>query len=268
MNRETLYKEILKKKSFLCIGLDTDMQRLPNCVKNADDPVFEFNRRIIDATRDYCVAYKLNTAFYEANGASGWHTLDKTMRYIGKSHFTIADAKRGDIGNTCDMYARAFFEAMNCDAVTLSPYMGSDSVKPFFKYAEKFSIVLGLTSNPSAVDFQNAKDQDGNDWFMHVIKTASGWGTADNMMFVVGATRAEYLADIRKIIPDHFLLIPGVGAQGGSLEDVVKYGMNKQIGLLINASRSIIYASSDDAFDSAAAKEAQTMQQAMSKFIS
>lgn len=267
MDSQTLYQEIIRKNTFLCIGLDSDIQRLPDCVKNADDPVFEFNRRIIDATRDYCIAYKLNTAFYEANGASGWLTMDKTIRYIGKTHLTIADAKRGDIGNTCDQYARAFFETMDCDAITLAPYMGSDSITPFLKYQGRYAIVLGLTSNPSATEFQYAKDKNDNEWFLHIIQTAAQWGNANNMMFVVGATRADRLADIRKIIPDHFLLIPGIGTQGGSLEDVVKFGINKQVGLLVNSSRTIIFASTTSDFDRCAADEAIKISKEMALLL-
>lgn len=267
MNKQQLIATIRQRKSFLCVGLDTDIQKIPPSLLQTEDPVFEFNRRIIDATRDYCVAYKLNTAFYELLGAEGWRILDKTFHYIGKSHFTIADAKRGDIGNTCDMYARAFFEQMNCDAVTLAPYMGRDSVQPFLKYPDKFAIVLGLTSNPSAADFQYLPLQGDKLLYQQVIQTAATLGTSDNMMFVVGATRAEWLKEIRAIIPNHFLLVPGVGAQGGSLEDVVKYGMNEEVGLLVNSSRAIIYASSGDDFDQRAGEEAFKMQQEMMQWL-
>ncbi len=267
MNKQQLIENIRQRKTFLCVGLDTDLQKIPPCLLQADDPVFEFNRRIIDATRNYCVAYKLNTAFYEALGADGWRIMYKTFHYIGKSHFTIADAKRGDIGNTCDMYARAFFEHMDCNAITISPYMGRDSVESFLKYPGRFSIVLGLTSNPSAADFQYLNLDDNTLLYQQVIQTAATWGSADNMMFVVGATRAEWLKNIRQIIPDHFLLVPGVGAQGGSLEEVVNYGMNKDVGLLVNSSRAIIYASLGEDFDVRAGEEAYQIQQQMSKWI-
>lgn len=267
MNKQQLTELIRRRKSFLCVGLDTDIQKIPSFLKQAEDPVFEFNRRIIDATRNFCVAFKLNTAFYESLGAEGWRIMDKTFHYIGDSHFTIADAKRGDIGNTCDMYARAFFEQMQCNSITLTPYMGRDSVDPFLKYPDKFSIVLGLTSNPSAADFQYLNLEGNNLLYRQVIQTAASWGSPENMMFVVGATRAEWLKDIRQIIPDHFLLVPGVGAQGGSLEEVVKYGMNREVGLLVNSSRGIIYASSGEDFDVKAGEEAQKMQQEMMQWL-
>lgn len=267
MNKKQLIETIRQRKSFLCIGLDTDIKKIPFFLLQADDPIFEFNRRIIDATRDYCVAYKLNTAFYESLGADGWHTMNKTFHYIGKTHFTIADAKRGDIGNTCQMYARAFFEQMHCDAITLAPYMGRDSVEPFLKYPNKFSIVLGLTSNPSAADFQFLNLVNNQKLYHQVIQTASTWGSSENMMFVVGATKAKWIKEIRQIVPNHFLLVPGVGAQGGSLEEVVKYGMNEEVGLLVNSSRSIIYASSGQDFDVKAGEEAQKIQQEMMKWL-
>jgi len=267
MNKAQLIENIRMRKSFLCVGLDTDIQRIPTFLLQAEDPVFEFNRRIIDATRNYCVAYKLNTAFYEALGADGWRIMHKTFHYIGKSHFTIADAKRGDIGNTCNMYARAFFEHMDCNAITLAPYMGQDSVNPFLKYPGKFSIVLGLTSNPGAADFQYLYTEGNTKLYQQVIQKAAAWGSSENMMFVAGATRAEWLKNIRQIIPDHFLLVPGVGAQGGSLEEVVKYGMNNEVGLLVNSSRAIIYASSGEDFDVRAGEEAYRIQLQMSKWI-
>lgn len=266
MTRNELITLIKNRKSFLCVGLDTDIAKIPAHLKGFDDPVFEFNRRIIDATRTYCVAYKLNTAFYEAMGAEGWRIMEKTFAYIGKSHFTIADAKRGDIGNTCDMYAKAFFKTMQVDSITLAPYMGKDSVDPFLQYEGKWSIVLGLTSNNSAADFQFISCND-TPLYQHVIKIASGWGNENNTMFVVGATKAEMLADIRKIIPNHFLLVPGVGAQGGSLEEVVKYGKSKDIGLLVNSSRAIIYASNAEDFDVKAGEEAKKMAIEMARFI-
>lgn len=259
MTREQLIQNIYKRKSFLCVGLDTDIEKIPAHLHSFEDPVFEFNRRIIDATKEYCVAYKLNTAFFESLGAKGWQTMHKTFAYIGKSHFTIADAKRGDIGNTCDMYAKAFFKEMDVDSITLAPYMGRDSVDPFLKYEDKWSIILGLTSNPSAANFQFNKDAAGKELYKTVIETASKWGNESNTMFVVGATKAEMLQEIREIIPNHFLLVPGVGAQGGSLSEVVKYGKNKDIGLLVNSSRAIIYASNGEDFEEKAAEEAKKM---------
>lgn len=259
MTRQELISNIRQRKSFLCVGLDTDITKIPSHLASFQDSVFEFNKRIIDATREYCVAYKLNSAFFESLGARGWETMQKTFDYIGKSHFTIADAKRGDIGNTCDMYAKAFFEGMDVDSITLAPYMGRDSVDPFLKYKDKWSIILGLTSNPSAADFQFNKDHSGNELYKTVISAASNWGNDANTMFVVGATKAEMLQDIRTIIPNHFLLVPGVGAQGGSLAEVAKYGMNKDIGLLVNSSRGIIYAGSGIDFEEKAAAEAKKM---------
>jgi len=254
MTREFLIEQINKKKSFLCVGLDTDIEKIPSHLKTAADAVFQFNKEIIDATKDYCVAYKLNTAFYEARGLKGWEALEKTVNYIPDTHFKIADAKRGDIGNTSDQYAKAFFEAISFDAITVAPYMGSDSVKPFLKYNDKWTIVLGLTSNEGSKDFQQQKI--GRDFlYEEVIRKTSEWGSKENLMFVVGATKATELSSIRKIIPDHFLLIPGVGAQGGSLADVCKYGLNNDCGLLINASRAIIYAGKNTNF----AEEARTV---------
>ena len=254
MTREFLIEQINKKKSFLCVGLDTDIEKIPSHLKTAADAVFQFNKEIIDATKDYCVAYKLNTAFYEARGLKGWEALEKTVNYIPDTHFKIADAKRGDIGNTSDQYAKAFFEAISFDAITVAPYMGSDSVKPFLKYNDKWTIVLGLTSNEGSKDFQQQKI--GRDFlYEEVIRKTSEWGSKENLMFVVGATKATELSSIRKIIPDHFLLIPGVGAQGGSLADVCNYGLNNDCGLLINASRAIIYAGKNTNF----AEEARTV---------
>ena len=266
MTREELIKEIYRKKSFLCVGLDTELKKLPSCVMNSDDPVFEFNRRIIDATKDHCVSYKINTAFYEAMGTEGWECMQKTIYYIGKSHFIIADAKRGDIGNTSDQYAQAFFKKLPCDSVTVAPYMGKDSVQSFLNYPGKFAIVLGLTSNESAADFQTINDEHGVPLYLRVIEKAASWGTEDNMMFVVGATKAEWLREIRKVIPNHFLLVPGVGAQGGSLEEVVKFGKNQNVGLLVNSSRGIIYASSADDFDIIAKQEAAKIHQQMMNY--
>lgn len=249
MNKEALVQCILEKKSFLCVGLDIDPWKLPKGV-----PPLDFNKAIIDATRDHCVAYKPNTAFYEAMGVAGWQLLEETIHYIGKDHFIIADAKRGDIGNTARQYALAFFEQLQCDAITVAPYMGKDSVTPFMDFSDKWAIVLALTSNAGATDFQLWPDV--NDaLYKHVLSTVASWGTDRNTMFVVGATRAEMLGEIRRMLPDHFLLVPGVGAQGGSLEEVVKHGLNRDVGLLVNASRSILYASSDPELFAKAAKD-------------
>ncbi len=263
MTRKELFKEIKRKKSFLCVGLDSDPMKLPKCVLAYEDPVFEFNKRIIDATKDYCVAYKPNIAFYEAQGTKGWESLKKTLDYIPKEIFTISDAKRGDIGNTSNLYARAFFESMNFDSVTVAPYMGSDSVTPFLDYNNKWVILLALTSNKGGLDFQTEKLSSGEFLFEKVLRKSLEWGNEDNLMYVVGATRAKMLKEIRKIVPDSFLLIPGVGAQGGSLEDVVEYGMNKSCGLLVNSSRGIIFKSSENDFDSVAGEEAKIIQSKM-----
>ena len=266
MTREFLIEQINKKKSFLCVGLDTDIEKIPSHLKTAADAVFQFNKEIIDATKDYCVAYKLNTAFYEARGLKGWEALEKTANYIPDTHFKIADAKRGDIGNTSDQYAKAFFETISFDAITVAPYMGSDSVKPFLKYNDKWTIVLGLTSNEGSKDFQQQKI--GRDFlYEEVIRKTSEWGSKENLMFVVGATKATELSSIRKIIPDHFLLIPGVGAQGGSLADVCKYGLNNDCGLLINASRAIIYAGKNTNFAEEARTVALQYQTEMKRYL-
>lgn len=244
MNKKELIKQIYKKKSFLCIGLDSDLLKIPDHLLTFEDPVFEFNKQIIDATKDLCVAYKLNIAFYESNGLKGWNSLMKTIEYIPKNLFTIADAKRGDIGNTSKMYASTFFESMNFNSVTVSPYMGSDSVEPFLKFKNKWVILLALTSNKGSLDFQTIIGKNNNELYKEVISVSSKWGDDKNMMYVVGATQASSLLEIRKLIPNHFILVPGVGAQGGSLSDVVKYGLNSECGLLVNSSRSIIYSSS------------------------
>ena len=269
MKKEQLYKNIIKKKSFLCIGLDTDIKKIPEHLKGYKDPVFEFNKAIIDSTADITVCYKPNIAFYESMGSCGWDSLEKTVGHIKKNYpdiFVIADAKRGDIGNTSAMYARAFFENMDFDAVTVSPYMGSDSIKPFMTFEEKWVIILALTSNTGSEDFQQIKSNDG---FMYetVIKKSSAWGNSDNIMYVVGATKAHELEKIRKIIPDHFLLIPGVGAQGGSLAEVVKYGLNSKCGLLVNASRSVIYAGNGNDFNIKAREQALIIQQEMASCL-
>lgn len=271
VNAKQLFEQILLKKSFLCVGLDTDSEKIPQHLLTLDDPVFEFNKAIIDATAEYTVAYKPNLAFYEANAAKGWGSLEKTVRYVKAKYpeiLIIADAKRGDIGNTSDMYARAFFDAMDVDAVTLSPYMGADTVMPFLAYEGKWAILLALTSNPSATDFEMLCLESGEYLYEKVIKTAMTWGTPDNTMFVVGATKAEMLGGIRKIAPDHFLLVPGVGAQGGSLADVARYGMNSRCGLLVNSSRGIIYASKDENFAAAAGRAAAEVQTEMAELLS
>jgi orotidine-5'-phosphate decarboxylase len=265
MTRKELFEQIKKKGSFLCVGLDTDTEKLPAHLLDEEDPVFEFNRQIIDSTHEHCVAYKLNTAFYEADGVSGWISLEKTASYLRiqyPNHFTIADAKRGDIGNTSAMYARAFFANMDFDSVTVAPYMGEDSVRPFLSHPDKWVILLALTSNKGASDFQMLQTGDSK-LFETVLRTSSRWGDADNLMYVVGATKAGMLTDIRNIIPDHFLLVPGVGAQGGSLEEVAEYGMNSNCGLLVNASRSIIYAGSGSDFALLAKGESIKIQEEM-----
>ena len=268
MNREDLVHQIKSKRSFLCIGLDTDIKKIPTHLLELEDPVFEFNKQIIDATKDLCVSYKSNIAFYESLGVSGWVSLQKTLDYIPKNIFTIADAKRGDIGNTSNMYARAFFEKMNFDSVTVAPYMGSDSVTPFLEFKDKWAIVLALTSNKGGLDFQKIENKNGKQLFEQVLETSQNWGTDKNMMYVVGATRAEQLSEIRAIIPNHFLLVPGVGAQGGSVEEVAKYGMNADCGLLVNSSRGIIYASSDIDFAEKSREEAEKLQHKMDILLS
>ena len=268
MNRQELINQIKAKRSFLCIGLDTDIKKIPSHLLDNEDPIFEFNKLIIDATKDLCVAYKPNIAFYESMGISGWNALQKTLDYIPKDVFTIADAKRGDIGNTSQMYARAFFENMNFDAITITPYMGADSATPFLESENKWAIILALTSNKGGLDFQQIKSEKGKQLFEQVLETSKNWGTDKNIMYVVGATRSEQFLAIRGIIPNHFLLVPGVGAQGGSLEEVVKYGMNEDCGLLVNSSRGIIYASSDLDFAEKAREKAEILQHKMDIFLS
>ncbi len=271
MNKEQLFQIIKKKKSFLCIGLDTDIKKIPQHLLSAEDPIFEFNKQIIDATHKLTAAYKPNLAFYESLGSKGWDSLEKTVNYIHSvtsDIFIIADAKRGDIGNTSAMYARTFFETYNFNGVTLAPYMGFDTVSPFLEYEGRWSIILALTSNKSASDFQYIKSNDGNFLFEDVLKTAQTWGTDDQIMFVVGATKAEALQGIRKIAPNNFLLVPGVGAQGGSLEEVAEHGMNSHCGLLVNSSRGIIYASSDKDFATLAKEKASELQQEMEVYLS
>jgi len=267
MNVDQLIKEIYNKKSFLAVGLDTDLAKIPAFLLEYDDPAFEFNKRIIDATRDFCVAYKVNTAFYEDKGVDGWETLLRTEAYIGNNHFKIADAKRGDIGNTSDRYAQAFFTEANFDAVTVAPYMGYDSIAPFLAYENKYAIMLALTSNPGADDFQLQKLENGKYLFEQVVETSSQWKNSERLMYVTGATRPEYLQAIRKISPHSFFLVPGVGAQGGSMEDVVKHGRTANIGLLINASRSIIYAGNGENFAGKAAEEAKKIVDEMSIYF-
>jgi orotidine-5'-phosphate decarboxylase len=269
MNKTELINQIKTKQTFLCVGLDPDLEKLPKHLLKEEDPIFEFNKQIIDATAPYCVSFKPNTAFYEAYGIKGMISHQKTIQYIKSNypnHFIIADAKRGDIGNTSAMYAQAFFKDLQADAITVAPYMGSDSVKPFLKFENKWAIVLGLTSNEGSVDFQQKK-VDGKALYLTVIETCATWGSDENMMFVIGATKAQMLTEIRKIIPNHFLLVPGVGAQGGSLQEVCKYGINENIGLLVNSSRGIIYASSEKDFAEKAAEEAKKMSDEMKQIV-
>ena len=268
MNKQELINQIKLKKSFLCIGLDTDIQKIPEHLLKFDDPVFEFNKQIIDSTKDLCVAYKLNTAFYESNGINGWKSLMKTIEYIPKNIFSIADAKRGDIGNTSKMYAKTFFETMDFDSITVNPYMGSDSVEPFLDFNNKWVILLALTSNKGSEDFQNFSNQSNVKLYQQVIEKSMDWSDDSRIMYVVGATKSDSLKEIRKIIPDHFLLIPGVGAQGGSLDDVVKFGMNKDCGLLINSSRSIIYAGQRENFAENAREAALKIKSEMENYLS
>lgn len=266
MNKQQLIEEIKTKCSFLCVGLDTDIKKLPQCILDADDPIFSFNKEIIDATSDYCVAYKPNLAFYEALGTKGLDAFERTVDYLKSnypSHFIIADAKRGDIGNTSNLYARTFFEQYNVDAVTVAPYMGEDSVTPFLSYKDKWVILLALTSNKGSADFQLTKDENGVPLFEKVLRQSMKWGDNENMMYVVGATQGKMFEQIRAIVPNHFLLVPGVGAQGGSLEEVCKYGMNKECGLLVNSSRGIIYADGSSQFADVAAQKAKELQEQM-----
>jgi orotidine-5'-phosphate decarboxylase len=265
MNKQELITQIQQKKSFLCIGLDVDLSKIPTHLLGEEDPIFEFNKQLIDATHHLAVAYKPNIAFYEAYGIKGWIALEKTINYLNKNYpeiFTIADAKRGDIGNTSTMYAKAFFEDLNFDSVTVAPYMGSDSVEPFLAFKNKTTILLALTSNKGGLDFQGLKTNN-TELYKEVIKTALTWKNSENLMFVVGATKAEYFSEIRKIVPNHFLLVPGIGVQGGNLQEVCKYGLTKDCGLLINSSRGIIYAGTDENFAKAAQQEAVKLQQEM-----
>ena len=265
MTRQEIIRQIEEKQSFLCVGLDPDLTKLPRFFLDFEDPVFEFNRRVIDATKDYCVAYKPNVAFYEALGTGGWQALAKTLDYIPSTHFSIADAKRGDIGNTSRLYATTFFQTFDFDAVTIAPYMGEDSVAPFLEFEDKWVILLALTSNAGSADFQFYKNAEGRPLFEHVVERAMTWGDKDNLMFVVGATQTAHLRQVRSIAPDHFLLVPGVGAQGGDLPTVFREGKNDHVGMLVNASRSIIFAGKEaDSFDQAVSQSAKSLQSDMS----
>ena len=266
MDKKQLFENIKAKKSFLCVGLDTDIKKIPQHLLKEEDPIFSFNKAIIDATAPYCIAYKPNLAFYESMGVKGWISFEKTIKYLNENypnHFIIADAKRGDIGNTSAMYARTFFEEMNIDSVTVAPYMGEDSVSPFLTYPNKWVILLALTSNKGSHDFQLTADRNGERRFEKVLRQSQNWGNDENMMYVVGATQGKMFEDIRKVAPNHFLLVPGIGAQGGSLEEVCKYGMNSTCGLIVNSSRAIIYADSTENFAKVAAEKAKEVQQQM-----
>ncbi len=268
MTRQALFEQIISKSSYLCVGLDTDIHKIPEHLLDKEDPVFEFNKAIIDATADFCVAYKPNIAFYEAMGAEGWLSLQKTLDYIPDTHFTIADAKRGDIGNTSNLYARAFFDNMDFDSVTVAPYMGEDSVKPFMAFEGKWVILLALTSNKGSSDFQFIRDsEDGNPLYEKVMRIASTWGSAENLMFVTGATHPEKFSELRAIAPDNFFLVPGIGAQGGDLQAVSQYGMNDHVGLLVNSSRGIIYAGQGKDFADKAQQAAKILQGQMSQIL-
>ena len=269
MDHKRLFENIVKKRSFLCVGLDFEIEKIPSFLMKGNNPIFEFNKRIIDATQEFAIAYKPNVAFYECYGVKGWTSLELTVRYIKENYpdiFLIADAKRGDIGNTSKMYAKAFLENMPFDAITVAPYMGEDSVTPFLSYSEKWVALLVLTSNKGADNFQY-HNEDGIKLYERVLSVSQKWGTINNLMYVVGATRAEMLKGIRKLVPDHFLLVPGVGAQGGSLAEVAKYGLNSKCGLLVNSSRGIIFADNSDKFDKVAGEKAKEMQVEMEKYL-
>lgn len=266
MTRKALHEQILLKNSYLCVGLDTDVEKIPNHLKGHPDATFEFNKAIIDATKDHCVSYKINTAFYEAIGLKGWDAMERTVNYIPSTHLKIADAKRGDIGNTSSQYAKAFFETMNFDAITVAPYMGEDSIRPFLEYENKWTIVLGLTSNKGARDFE-LQNNGSKMLYETVIETVSQWGTPENLMFVAGATRADEFINLRSLAPDHFFLVPGVGAQGGSLKDISEKAMIKDCGILVNASRAIIYASENENFADEAGAIAQQYQFEMMGYL-
>ena len=268
MNKQQLFENIKRKQSFLCVGLDTDIKKIPEHLLKEEDPIFAFNKAIIDATAPYCIAYKPNLAFYESMGVKGWIAFEKTVEYIKKNYpdqFIIADAKRGDIGNTSAMYARSFFEELDIDAVTVAPYMGEDSVTPFLTYEGKWVILLALNSNKGSHDFQLTEDKAGERLFEKVLRKSQEWANDQNMMYVVGATQGKMFEDIRKIVPEHFLLVPGIGAQGGSLEEACKYGMNSKCGLIVNSSRAIIYADKSEAFAQAAKNEAEKVQKQMAE---
>lgn len=267
MNKAQLFEQIKKKNSYLCVGLDTDISKIPPHLKNSSDPIFEFNKQIIDATHPYCIAYKPNIAFYEALGSKGWDSLAKTLEYIPRECFTIADAKRGDIGNTSSLYAKAFFEQMTFDSITVAPYMGEDSVKPFLEFKNKWVILLAHTSNSGSSDFQLIESKSGKKLYEEVITKSQQWGTPEQLMYVVGATRADKIADIRKLAPEHFFLVPGIGAQGGDLAETSKHGLNKQCGLIVNSTRAIIYASADKDFASAAGSEARKVKEEMATLL-
>jgi orotidine-5'-phosphate decarboxylase len=267
MNRTQLVEQIRSKQNYLCVGLDTDITKIPGHLLSGSDPVFAFNKAIIDATKDHCVSYKINTAFYESQGLKGWEAMEKTVNYIPETHFRIADAKRGDIGNTSSQYAKTFFEIMPFDAVTVAPYMGEDSIRPFLDYIDRWTIVLGLTSNAGSADFQQLVTSDGKRLYETVLAKIASWGTPGNLMFVAGATQASDFEHIRSIVPDHFLLVPGVGAQGGSLEEVSKYGLNKDCGLLVNASRAIIFAGGGEDFASKAGLIAKEYADEMAGYL-
>lgn len=282
MNRQQLVEQIFSKQTYLCVGLDTDITKIPKHLLSATDPIFEFNKKIIEATQDFCVSYKINTAFYEAHGLKGWEALEKTVNYIPSTHFKIADAKRGDIGNTSSQYAKAFFETMNFDAITVAPYMGEDSVKPFLEYKDKWTILLGLTSNPGSEDFElqkiikkiesldegmHTRKQEEKFLYECVLQKASEWGTTENLMFVIGATQADEFVNIRKLTPNHFYLVPGVGAQGGSLKEISEKAMIKDCGLLVNASRAVIYASNGEDFAEASAEVAKEYANEMKLYL-
>ena len=270
MNREQLIDQIKIKKSFLCIGLDVDLEKIPQYLLELEDPIFEFNKQIIDATHHLAVAYKPNMAFYEAYGIIGWKALEKTIQYLNTNYpeiFTIADAKRGDIGNTSTRYAKAFYEDLNFDSITVAPYMGSDSVEPFLAFDDKFTILLALTSNSGGLDFQSLENENGIHLYEQVLRKSLTWKNSERLMYVIGATRPEYFENIRKIVPDHFLLVPGIGAQGGNLQEVCKYGINKDVGLLINSSRGIIYASNGKDFARVAAQKARELQSEMETIL-
>jgi orotidine-5'-phosphate decarboxylase len=270
MNKQQLFEQILKKQSFLCVGLDTDIAKIPEHLLDEEDPVYTFNKSIIDATAHYCVAYKPNLAFYESQGLKGWLAFERTVAYIRQRYpdqFIIADAKRGDIGNTSEMYAKTFYEIAKVDAVTVSPYMGADSVQPFLKYHDKWVVLLALTSNPGSNDFQMTEDARGERLFEKVLRISKNWATEEQMMYVIGATQGQMFENVRKIVPNHFLLVPGIGAQGGSLEEVCRYGMNNMCGLLVNSSRAIIYADHSEEFADAARDKARETQLEMKTML-